>query len=84
MEPTSQAEIMQITTSWMEQGLEQGRQEATRSLILRQLARRVGPLPEPIATQLESLTLTQMEFLGEALLDFTDRLDLERWLADQG
>ncbi len=79
MEPTSQAEIMQITTSWMEQG----RQEATRSLILRQLARRVGELPESIAAQFEALTLTQMESLGEALLDFTERSDLDRWLAEQ-
>jgi Domain of unknown function (DUF4351)/Putative transposase, YhgA-like len=95
MEPTSQVEIMQITTSWMEQGIEQGlkqgleqgieqgQRKATRSLILRQLARRVGELPESIATQLEALTLTQMESLGEALLDFTDRSDLERWLAEQ-
>ena len=77
---------MQITTSWMEQGLEQGIEQgrqATRSLILRLLARRVGPLPESISTQVEALTLTQMESLGEALLDFTGRLDLERWLAEQ-
>lgn len=73
---------MQITISWMEQGIEQGRQEATRSLILRLLVRRVGPLPESIATQLEGLTLTQMESLGEALLDFTGQSDLERWLAE--
>ena len=87
MEPASQAGIMQITTSWMEQGLEQGleqgRQEATRSLILRLLARRVGPLPEALITQVQSLLLPQVEALGEALLDFTDRSDLERWMAEQ-
>ena len=90
MEPTSQVEIMQITTSWMEQGIEQGIEQgleqgrqATRSLILRLLVRRVGSLPEPIVTQLEALTLAQMESLGEALLDFSGRSDLEQWLAEQ-
>nr|WP_110989010.1 DUF4351 domain-containing protein [Acaryochloris thomasi] len=32
-------------------------------------------------SQIQSLTLEQTEALGEALLDFTERGDLVRWLA---
>jgi hypothetical protein len=57
------------------------RQEAERSLVLRQLNRRVGTLPEMIQTQVEALPLEQLEALGEDLLDFTSLTDLENWLA---
>jgi Domain of unknown function (DUF4351) len=57
------------------------RQESERSLILRQLNRRVGTLSEGIQTQVEALPLEQLELLGEALLDFTGLADLENWLA---
>jgi Domain of unknown function (DUF4351) len=57
------------------------RQESERSLILRQLNRRVGTLPETIQAQVEALSLEHLEMLGEALLDFTGLADLENWLA---
>ena len=62
------------------QGVEQGK----RSLILRQLTRRVGELPESVRSQIDHLSLPQLEALGEALLDFSNLADLEAWLADQG
>jgi predicted transposase YdaD len=52
-----------------------------RSLVLRQLACRVGVLPEAIQAQVETLPLERMETLGEDLLDFSDLADLENWLA---
>ena len=73
---------MQIVTSWMEQGIEQGLQRE-RSLILRQLSRKVGELPEPIHVQVNGLTIAPLETLAEALLDFTRLADLEAWLAAQ-
>lgn len=39
-------------------------------LILRQLTRRVEELPQPVLEQIETLSLEQLENLGEALLDF--------------
>jgi Domain of unknown function (DUF4351) len=57
------------------------RQEAERSLVLRQLNRRVGTLPEAIQTQVAALPLERLEALGEDLLDFTNLADLENWLA---
>jgi predicted transposase YdaD len=67
----------------LEQGIEQGIQRE-RSLILRQLSRRVGILPSEVRSQLESLTLEQLESLGEALLDFSGSADLDRWLRTLG
>ncbi|GEM_PF-841940 len=42
-----------------------------RSLVLRQLTRRVGELPQILRSPLDSLSLDQLEALGEALLDFS-------------
>jgi predicted transposase YdaD len=69
-----------ITTSWEEKGIERGQ----RSLILRQLTRRVGQLPETILAQVNELPIEQLEALGEALLDFTNLSDLQVWLESEG
>ena len=84
IDPSEKRGVMEVVTSWMEQGIEvgveRGRQEEGQSLVLRQLNRRVGSLPEVIETQVKSLPLEQVEALGEALLDFTSLADLENWL----
>jgi len=54
--------------------------ERERSLILRLLTRRIGELPERIQMPIAQLTLTQLEALGEALLEFTTMADLITWL----
>jgi predicted transposase YdaD len=63
--------------------LKEGREEGLnreRSLILRQLNRRVGELPQDISDRVKTLSLEQLENLGEALLDFTTIDDLQAWL----
>ncbi len=72
---------MEIVTSWMEQGIERGI-ERERSLILRLLSRKVGVLPDVARSRVDALTITQLESLGEALLDFSNLSDLETWLAE--
>jgi flagellar biosynthesis/type III secretory pathway protein FliH len=67
-----------------QQGRQEGRQEEGRSLVLRQLTRRVGVLPEEVRSQVESLSLEQLEALAEALLDFTGLQDLQGWLIESG
>ncbi|MBW4508191.1 MAG: DUF4351 domain-containing protein [Scytonematopsis contorta HA4267-MV1] len=57
-----------------------GRQEEALNLILRLLQKRVGELPESLKSQIQSLNLTQLESLGEALLDFTGIEGLQTWL----
>lgn len=83
--PPEQEKVMQIVTSWMregmEQGLQQGRREEASTLVVRQLNRRVGPIAEALAGRVRDLPLHVLEDLSEALLDFTSRSDLETWLA---
>lgn len=81
LELAEQETVMEIVTSWMEQGIEQGI-ERERSLILRQLTRKVGTMPDLTRSQVDALPITQLELLGEALLDFSNLLDLEAWLAE--
>lgn len=55
--------------------------EGEASLILRQLQRRCGELTPAIREQITQLKLSQLEALGEALLEFRGLADLEQWLA---
>jgi predicted transposase YdaD len=70
-----------------EEGIAEGEQtgavKEARSLILRQLSRRVGTLPANVEAQVQALALPQLEALGEALLDFGGLDDLMRWLRAQ-
>jgi predicted transposase YdaD len=59
--------------------LREGEEKGERSLILRQLTRRVGELPQLWRDRVNSLSLEQLENLGEALLDFQGITDLETW-----
>ena len=65
-----------------EEGMEEGREAEAQSLILRQLTRRVGELPQPVRQRVETLSLEQLENLGEALLDFNSMADLQAWLEE--
>jgi predicted transposase/invertase (TIGR01784 family) len=59
---------------------QEGRQEGERSLVLRQLTRRIGNVTPELAVKVQTLSLTQLEALGEALLDFSQPADLITWL----
>jgi predicted transposase YdaD len=63
-----------------EEGREEGREEEARSLVLRQLNRRVGELSQELCDRVEVLSLEELESLGEALLDFSSVTDLDNWL----
>ena len=59
--------------------IQEGEEKGERSLILRQLTRRVGELPQLWRERINTLSLEQLENLGEALLDFQGIGDLEAW-----
>jgi len=63
------------------EGRQEGRQEEGVSLILRLLQRRCGELMPATKEQIMRLSLTQLEAVGEALLEFNGSADLEQWLA---
>jgi Domain of unknown function (DUF4351) len=68
----------------IEQGIEQGMTQEARSLILRQLTRRIGTIAPNIESQISTLSVSQLESLGEALLDFSSAADLDEWLRTPG
>jgi predicted transposase YdaD len=81
--PAEKEEVMQIVTSWMEQGIEQGRQEAItkeKDLIVRQIKRKVGNIDIELETRIKSLNLEVIEVLAEAIFDFATVEDLRNWL----
>jgi predicted transposase YdaD len=63
-----------------QEGNVKGRQEEAQSLILRLLKRRVGNISIDLEARIKTLTLAQLEELGEALLDFSQMADLVAWL----
>ena len=65
-----------------QQGWQQGRQQEGRSLILRLLTRKLGQLNPQVRSQIESLSLEQLEALSEVLLDFSSVQELTRWLQE--
>ncbi len=80
IESEEREQVMQIVTSWMRTGIEQGRREGEVSIVMRQLRRKVGELNPEVEAQVRSLELAQLEELSEALLDFEDVEDLTDWL----
>ena len=57
-----------------------GQIEGERSLILRLLDRKLGVLPDRTIDRINKLSITRLESLGEALLDFSAIEDLTTWL----
>ncbi|MEH2377149.1 DUF4351 domain-containing protein [Nostoc sp.] len=66
-----QERTMSYITTGERIGYEKGQQEQAQTLVLRQLQKRVGELPQQVREQIQGLSLEQLEALGEALLDFS-------------
>jgi len=75
--------ITSVEEIGFERGVQQGRQEERRSLVLLLLEQRVGQLPDDWRDRLSQLSLTQLEALAIALLHFSTLADLEAWLASR-
>ena len=89
-ETDEQELIMQLSPLYLEQ-LESARQEGEQrgeqrrqDLVIRQLNRQVGVIGVAIEEQVRSISTTQLESLGEALLDFKQMSDLLTWLQSNG
>lgn len=66
----------------LQQGLQQGERLGEAALVLRQLTRRFGTLPNNLDKQIRQLGTIQLENLGEALLDFQKLSEVEEWLVE--
>jgi predicted transposase YdaD len=62
-------------------GKQEGKQEGEAQLVLRLLTRRLGPLTRSQQQQIATLSVSRLEALAEALLDFQDLEELDAWLA---
>ena len=67
----------------MERGVEMGIEQGEQQLIFRQLNRRFGEIESSFIETIRTLTIEQLELLGEALLDFSSITDLEQWLKNK-
>ena len=76
--------VTSIERNAEERGLEQGREQGSVTLLLRQLTRLCGSLPSDVEQQIRQLALPQSQSLGEALLDFHSLADLQSWLTKEG
>jgi predicted transposase YdaD len=65
---------------WREETIQEGRQEGEARLVLRLLTRQLGELSLEAQSQIQSLSLSQLDALGDVLLDFSRLSDLEDWL----
>jgi flagellar biosynthesis/type III secretory pathway protein FliH len=64
----------------VQQGIQQGRQQGEAKLVLRQLQRRFGEIPQNLEETIRKLPVERLEDLGLALLDFDTLTDLDNWL----
>lgn len=67
-------------TKVYQEALNEGEQTGEARLVLRQLTRRIGDVAPELRSQIQALSLDQIESLGEALLDFSEPADLVQWL----
>lgn len=73
-----------ILREGMEEGKKEGKKEGSieeaKKLVLRLLNLTVGELKPRLLHKIETLSLSQLEELAAALLDFSEPEDLEAWL----
>jgi predicted transposase YdaD len=67
---------------WQQQAKQEGLQQGEVELVIRLLKRRCGTLSQSVEEQVRSLSIPQLESLGEALLDFQGIEDLENWFTN--
>ncbi len=72
-------EIMQESVIYQDI-LQKGLQQGEIAVVVRQLTRRIGTIPDSVRSQIQVLPVPQLENLAEALLDFNSLNDLEAWL----
>jgi flagellar biosynthesis/type III secretory pathway protein FliH len=61
-------------------GRDEGIIEGKKSLLLKQLSRKLGDIPDPIQQQINQLSGESLEILSEMLFELENLDDLRQWL----
>ncbi len=90
-DPKTRKKAMQIVTTWeekgraigLQEGLQQGSQKEALALTMRLLKRRFTKISRATERRITALSLSQLEELCEAILDFQETRQLQQWLTQQ-
>ncbi len=77
IESEEKEQVMQIVTSWMRTGIQQGQ----ASMVMRLLKHKFGEINSDVEAQIQKLSSPELEDLSEALLDFEKVSELTTWLS---
>ncbi|MCD8485188.1 MAG: DUF4351 domain-containing protein [Desertifilum sp.] len=83
MDLSEEEQVMEIVTSWMERGIEQGLQQGLAReslLVLRPIKTRFRNLSPDIEERISRLSIAEIELLGESLFDFATEAEVSTWL----
>ncbi|NEQ84308.1 MAG: DUF4351 domain-containing protein [Moorea sp. SIO2I5] len=69
-----------IIQKGVQKGLQRGKQEGVLLVVMRQLTLKLGLIEPVLQQKIEGLSITRLEELSEALLDFKTATDLAVWL----
>jgi hypothetical protein len=76
--------MSQAFINWEEETRNEGAYTEARSLLVRQLTRKFGSIDDRTLDRINTLSIKQLESLGEDLLDFGSMDDLTTWLETHG
>ncbi|MGK7947013.1 MAG: Rpn family recombination-promoting nuclease/putative transposase [Microcystaceae cyanobacterium] len=69
-----------------EEGIEEGRalgkEEGIKALLIKQLSRKLGEIPDTVKQPINQLSMESLERLSETLFDLNTLEDLSNWLSD--
>ncbi|MGI0482007.1 DUF4351 domain-containing protein, partial [Geminocystis sp. CENA526] len=84
IEINKEEKVMEIVTSWMEEGIEIGEKRAEKrgeiNVIKRLIKRRFNNLSQELEDNINRLSLSQLENLADAIFDFQSLDDVIHWL----
>jgi len=78
LKPEEVQKAMEITTSWHEKGRQEGRQEGYRSILLKQIKKRLGTVPADIEKNVAGMKTEQLDLLAEKIFEIATEEDLRR------
>jgi hypothetical protein len=83
LDAQEQEELMalsQVFLDWEQKTINTAQKQEAESFVIRLLNRKFGQVSPATETQIRSFSLSQIEELGEDLLDFSQLSDLDDWL----